>query len=199
MNNNKVIIWHYPTSHYLVLLESSSLLLIIVLLIVILILFILFRSGILSPTWFPWPWRWNLWRWVQIQPRKVFIIKYWCLSLHNPLWWWIKVIQGYVSWCWCPVQQLVTPQPKIVLDIDHIIQPFVFQTVSFLGVYTLKYTPIAFTSRSTAWLAQYSNCKIFQFTAAPTKLPPPIGCNKSWMQTSFSKWLWKFNSNFTMG
>jgi hypothetical protein len=36
------------------------------------------------------------------------------------------------------VQQLVAPQPKVVLHINHIIQSFLLQRISLLGVYTLK-------------------------------------------------------------
>jgi hypothetical protein len=77
------------------------------------------------------------------------------------------------------VQQLVAPQSKVVLNVNHISQPFLFQSVLLLGVYTLENTPIAFTPRSIACLAQYPNCKLLQIRSLAMKLSPPIGCNKS--------------------
>jgi hypothetical protein len=56
--------------------------------------------------------------------------------------------------------QLVAPQPKVVLNKNHIIQQFFLQTVPLVGVYMLKNTPIAFTKLT-------------------TKLLTPIGYNKT--------------------
>ena len=139
--------------------------------------------------WFPWPWScyWCLWyiclcivwRWVQVQPRKVFIVKYWCLTLQNPFWCWIEVTQDNVACFKGFIQQLIALQPKVVLNKNYVIQPLLLQTVPLFNVYTLKHTPIPLTPWSTTCLAQDSNCKFLQLRPFTTKLLPPIGYKKS--------------------